>query len=92
MGEIAATTICQGLSFLPPETPAYTLGQLSLGKDCQGMSLELQDARTDPKKGIRQEETESRVTLLLRTFFHQTQLSSLPSSPQLPLVEGLSKH
>lgn len=89
MGEIAATTICQGLSFLPPDTPTYTLRQLSRGKDGQGMSLELQDARTSPKKGIRQEK-ETRVTLFLGTFSHQTQPSKLRSSPQLPLVEGLS--
>lgn len=57
--------------FSPPDTPTYTLRQLSRGKDGQGMSLELQDARTSPEKGIRQEK-ETRVTLFLGTFFHQT--------------------
>lgn len=66
MGEISATTICQGLSFLPPDTPTYTLMQLSIGKAGQGMSLELQDARADPEKRIRQErEDESRDALCL---------------------------
>lgn len=45
MGEVSATTICQGLSFLPPGTPTYTLMQLSIGKVSQGMSLELQDTQ-----------------------------------------------
>lgn len=67
--------------FSPLDTPTYTLRQLSIRKDAQGISLELQDARTDPEKGIRQEKaTESGVTLFFGTFFHQTQLSS----PQLP--------
>lgn len=47
MGEIAATTICQGLSFLPPDTPISTLMQLSMGLASQDMSLEPPDAGAD---------------------------------------------
>lgn len=56
MGEIAATTICQGLSFLPAVTPISTRKQLSRRVAGQDRSLEPLLAGVDP--GERDEEEE----------------------------------
>lgn len=51
MGEIAATTICQGLSFLPLATPISTLKQLS-------MRIAGQDMRLEPLEAVERDEAE----------------------------------